>query len=98
MKCPSCKNNNTSIIESKPTKSAIKRKRNCTCGIKFITFERTIKIISNSKKTLKRTAWQQQRFILYGEYRVRDAMSTSEKARKFLEENKIKNVKGYHLK
>jgi hypothetical protein len=78
MLCPVCKKD-TAVIDSKPSKKglAIKRRRICICGIKFTTFERAMPIKSTgSQKLLKRTAWQYQSFLLYGEQRIYDCRQT----------------------
>ena len=42
MLCPFCKTDNTSVVDSRPTEdgTAIRRRRTCTCGERFTTFER----------------------------------------------------------
>lgn len=42
MLCPFCKTGDTSVVDSRPTEdgTAIRRRRNCTCGERFTTFER----------------------------------------------------------
>ena len=42
MICPICKKGETSVVDSRPTEdgTAIRRRRLCTCGERFTTFER----------------------------------------------------------
>ena len=42
MLCPFCKTGETSVIDSRPTEdgTAIRRRRTCSCGERFTTFER----------------------------------------------------------
>ena len=42
MLCPFCKTGDTSVVDSRPTEdgSAIRRRRTCSCGKRFTTFER----------------------------------------------------------
>jgi len=42
MLCPFCKTGDTSVVDSRPTEdgTAIRRRRTCTCGERFTTFER----------------------------------------------------------
>ena len=43
MKCPFCENNDTRVIDSRPTEEghAIRRRRECDdCGKRFTTYER----------------------------------------------------------
>ena len=42
MLCPFCKTDNTSVVDSRPTEdgTAIRRRRTCSCGERFTTFER----------------------------------------------------------
>ena len=42
MLCPFCKTGDTSVVDSRPTEdgNAIRRRRTCTCGQRFTTFER----------------------------------------------------------
>ena len=42
MLCPFCKNDDTSVVDSRPTEdgAAIRRRRTCSCGERFTTFER----------------------------------------------------------
>ena len=42
MLCPFCKTGDTSVIDSRPTEdgTAIRRRRTCSCGERFTTFER----------------------------------------------------------
>ena len=42
MLCPFCKTGDTSVVDSRPTEdgSAIRRRRTCSCGERFTTFER----------------------------------------------------------
>ena len=43
MLCPFCKTGDTSVVDSRPTEdgTAIRRRRTCSCGERFTTFERT---------------------------------------------------------
>ena len=42
MLCPFCKTGDTSVVDSRPTEdgAAIRRRRTCSCGQRFTTFER----------------------------------------------------------
>ena len=42
MLCPFCKTGDTSVVDSRPTEdgTAIRRRRTCSCGERFTTFER----------------------------------------------------------
>ena len=42
MICPICKKGETSVVDSRPTEdgTTIRRRRLCTCGERFTTFER----------------------------------------------------------
>jgi transcriptional repressor NrdR len=42
MLCPFCKTDDTSVVDSRPTEdgTAIRRRRTCSCGERFTTFER----------------------------------------------------------
>ena len=42
MLCPICKTGDTSVVDSRPTEdgTAIRRRRTCSCGERFTTFER----------------------------------------------------------
>ena len=42
MLCPFCKTGDTSVVDSRPTEdgTAIRRRRTCSCGQRFTTFER----------------------------------------------------------
>ena len=42
MICPICKKGDTSVVDSRPTEdgTTIRRRRLCTCGERFTTFER----------------------------------------------------------
>ena len=42
MLCPFCKTGDTSVVDSRPTEAgtAIRRRRTCSCGERFTTFER----------------------------------------------------------
>ena len=42
MLCPFCKTGDTSVLDSRPTEdgTAIRRRRTCSCGERFTTFER----------------------------------------------------------
>ena len=42
MLCPFCKKGDTSVVDSRPTEdgSTIRRRRLCSCGERFSTFER----------------------------------------------------------
>ena len=42
MFCPFCKTGDTSVVDSRPTEdgTAIRRRRTCSCGQRFTTFER----------------------------------------------------------
>ena len=42
MICPICKKGETSVVDSRPTEdgTAIRRRRLCSCGERFTTFER----------------------------------------------------------
>ena len=42
MLCPFCKTDDTSVVDSRPTDdgTAIRRRRTCSCGERFTTFER----------------------------------------------------------
>ena len=42
MLCPFCREKDTSVVDSRPTEdgTAIRRRRLCTCGARFTTFER----------------------------------------------------------
>ena len=42
MLCPFCKTSDTSVVDSRPTEdgTAIRRRRTCSCGERFTTFER----------------------------------------------------------
>ena len=42
MLCPFCKTGDTSVVDSRPTEdgTAIRRRRTCSCGKRFTTFER----------------------------------------------------------
>ena len=42
MFCPFCKNEDTSVVDSRPTEdgAVIRRRRTCSCGERFTTFER----------------------------------------------------------
>ena len=42
MLCPYCKTGDTSVVDSRPTEdgTAIRRRRTCSCGERFTTFER----------------------------------------------------------
>ena len=42
MICPFCKTSDTSVVDSRPTEdgNAIRRRRTCSCGERFTTFER----------------------------------------------------------
>ena len=42
MLCPFCKERDTSVVDSRPTEdgTAIRRRRTCSCGERFTTFER----------------------------------------------------------
>jgi transcriptional repressor NrdR len=47
MKCPSCQNNNTRVLDSRPVDEyrSIRRRRECeTCGYRFTTFEKVEEI------------------------------------------------------
>lgn len=44
MQCPTCKNNGSKVIDSRPSDDgkSIRRRRECEqCGTRFTTFERT---------------------------------------------------------
>ncbi|MDR2296017.1 MAG: transcriptional regulator NrdR [Clostridiales Family XIII bacterium] len=42
MRCPFCENNDTRVIDSRPTEEgyAIRRRRECDCGKRFTTYEK----------------------------------------------------------
>ena len=42
MLCPFCREKDTSVVDSRPTEdgTAIRRRRLCSCGARFTTFER----------------------------------------------------------
>ena len=42
MLCPFCKTGDTSVVDSRPAEdgTAIRRRRTCSCGERFTTFER----------------------------------------------------------
>jgi transcriptional repressor NrdR len=42
MRCPFCENNDTRVIDSRPTEDgyAIRRRRECDCGKRFTTYEK----------------------------------------------------------
>jgi transcriptional repressor NrdR len=46
MKCPFCENNDTRVIDSRPTEEgyAIRRRRECDCGKRFTTYEKVEEI------------------------------------------------------
>ncbi len=88
MICPDCKTKDTSVIDSKPSKKGIKRRRICICGYKFTTFERPIKKIFG-KKILKRTEWQHVSMYLYGAARLENADDAHDRVISYVQKNKI---------
>ena len=59
MICPICKKGETSVVDSRPAEdgTAIRRRRSCTCGERFTTFERVqfrelIVVKKNGRKTI----------------------------------------------
>ncbi|MDR2087823.1 MAG: transcriptional regulator NrdR [Clostridiales Family XIII bacterium] len=46
MRCPFCENNDTRVIDSRPTEDgrAIRRRRECDCGKRFTTYEKVEEI------------------------------------------------------
>ena len=65
MRCPSCRKDNSTLIDAKPIEKgfAIKRRRACLCGYEFETFESSKKY--KKRKTEARTYWHNYRFNLY---------------------------------
>ncbi len=47
MRCPTCQNKNSKVLDSRPIEEgrSIRRRRECeSCGFRFTTFERTEKV------------------------------------------------------
>lgn len=66
MRCPSCKNEDTRVIESRPSEdaSAIRRRRKCSvCNKRFTTFERIEEQIV-IKKDGKKEAFCKQKILV----------------------------------
>lgn len=61
MRCPSCQNNNTRVLDSRPVDDSrsIRRRRECEkCGYRFTTFEKVeeIPLIVVKKKVRERNS------------------------------------------
>ena len=64
MICPICKKGDTSVVDSRPTEdgTAIRRRRLCTCGQRFTTFERVqFRELTVIKKNGRRTPFDREK-------------------------------------
>ena len=64
MICPICKKGDTSVVDSRPTEdgTTIRRRRLCTCGQRFTTFERVqFRELSVIKKNGRRSPFDREK-------------------------------------
>ena len=64
MICPICKKGDTSVVDSRPTEdgTTIRRRRLCTCGQRFTTFERVqFRELTVIKKNGRRSAFDREK-------------------------------------
>ena len=89
MICPRCKKYKTSIVSDNYNKktNTVERKRRCSCGNLFSTFEKFASS-RNKRKARADTVWKDIRFMYYGNQRITVAITTIWRAL-----NKIYNLK-----
>ena len=89
MLCPKCKKYKTSIVSDKYNKktNTVERKRRCSCGNLFSTFEKFASS-RNKRKPRDDSLWKDIRFMYYGNQRITVAITTIWRAL-----NKIYNLK-----
>ena len=66
MICPICKKGDTSVVDSRPTEdgTAIRRRRLCSCGERFTTFERVqFRELTVVKKNGRKSSFDREKLL-----------------------------------
>ena len=94
MICPICKKGETSVVDSRPTEdgATIRRRRLCTCGERFTTFERVqFREMMVVKKNGRKSPFDREKLSKSIYIALKNSINTST----FLQYRNIQNTSGF---